>query len=305
MQIPTLKAGVMANACDRTDYSAAQGQQIEAYDLQQYRIASPGVFRVDQALGRGNNGPRGSAFSLGVFGNECLLATDYHVVVADRGLAAIGLVVQASNGDRFPTQVKSWNASADLAILATPATNIKACPQLKLASTSGDLVAGKDRLVAIGHPAGSKLQFISGGPVEKKGRSHIEIDPKGISNPWAYGKTVEATAQVIKGMSGSPVFANGQVFGAVQGLVGNREMIVTPVDDLSALLNKTLTTKNKTGACDYNQAKQELNQRLAAGDLLNASFFKSSSQERSYYRFNFGQGLQFDEINKTCTWSDG
>lgn len=304
LQIPTLQPGVKADPCDRTDYSNIQGQAQAQYDLDQYRVASPGVFRVDQSLGRGGNTPRGSAFSLGAFGDTCLLASDYHVPKGSDGLALPGLTLQASDGSRTSTQVRSWDKEHDLSILATPLSAIKSCPALPLAQTARNLNIGTDRIVAVGHPAGSKLQFISGGEVENKDRTHADIDPKGKVNPWANGKTVEVKGQIIGGMSGAPAMADGKVYGAIQGLQGNARMIITPVDDLQTLLHNTLAASVKNGIpCDFNQAKAEAIQRVAAGELLSSFSTSRSATPTIHYSFNFGQELTLDQKNQTCTWS--
>lgn len=303
LEIPTLKPGVKAEPCDRTDYSAPSSPA-QAYDLNQYRMASPGVYRVDQAAGRGSNYPRGSAFTLGAFGETCLLASDYHVPKGPDGKALPGLIIQDRNGNRAGAQVRSWDPATDTSILATPLSSVKECPALPLAESSSSLQIGVDRMVAIGHPSGSKLQFISGGTVENKGRTHVEIDSKGKANPWAEGKTVEAVAQVIGGMSGAPAFHDGKVYGNIQGMQGNARMIITPVEDILALRDKTLAATVKNGgSCDMDDARKEIAARSKNNDIISVTYTDRRSPATLHYEFNYGQGLTISEKDKTCTWS--
>lgn len=263
-----------------------------AYDYHQYKIASPGIFRVET-----RNGPSstertlGTGFAARQVGDRCQVVTDYHVVTKNDGNLEPMLSLRARNGNLSFAKVEKLEDTTDLALLSVPVKAIGSCNVLPLADTSLDLRPGEDRITTIGHPSGSKNQFISGGELLRMGRKHTEISnhPDAQSKPWKDNEVGEVKAHVIGGNSGGPALANGEVVGATQYRRGNYEMFFTPVEDIHELLNGEKPLEpNVPREMHCKKAEEEIQSRTEAGQRTSTSYSGSGSLINSTYIFSDG-----------------
>ncbi|MCA9813939.1 MAG: trypsin-like peptidase domain-containing protein [Cyanobacteria bacterium HKST-UBA01] len=277
-----------------------------AYDLNQYRIASPGVFRIDsREAGKTENRGLGTGFAVRQEGNQCQIMTDYHVVTTDAGDLEPNLTVKSRDGKRAPATLKAQDVKSDLALLSVPVASIGSCPVLPLGKSSASLHPGADRVATIGHAGGAEQQFLSGGYVIHNGRKHSEIEnhPDGKTKPWKDNQVVEVAAHVIGGNSGGPAMADGAVVGATQYKRATSEMFFTPVEDIRALIAKANpfpilraapVPRDIPLSCTI--AKEEIRAHVSRGELLNGNF----NERRHIYRFKDGSVYTLNQSPSSC-----
>jgi len=288
-------------------------QAMQAYDLRQYQIASPGVFRIDQKKDSSTNVELGSGFTVGPEGSSCRIVTDHHVVASDQGSIVPDLVIQGKDGSRFDATVTRLSASRDLALLKVPLSAMPSCPALPLARNTSALRIGADRATAVGHPRGSVHQFISGGQVEKKGRVWKNLDGNPERKPWDNNPTVEVSSQAIGGFSGAPAMVNGEVGGVVQAQIGMNSLVFTPVENVRSFLsmpdNVTPAaarppSSNRIVAgpldCQYDSARKEIDARIARRELKSAEFSGTTSDIKRHYSFTDGTSFTLYDGSKRC-----
>lgn len=335
LKIPTLRRGHDMEPCDRTDYAQAENLSLlvgsndllrreaakilsgkaadnnvkagaevvnQAYDLNQYRLASPAVVRVNSQT-EGVSAPRGSAFGVGASGGECLYITDFHVASDESRPNAklTGLTLTGAGVDSVEARVRNLDAAHDLALLAAPQSAIGECPSLPLSpQKAAALRIGSDRILTIGHPHGSDRQFISGGFVEHTGRTHAEIAEKNKTKFWANSGTIEANLQVIAGMSGGPALADGVVVGVVQSRIGDTRAVVTPVEYVRPFLEKSPQPGNAGNLCDYEKAKSDLKAFSSQGKVISTAFDGKNGHILKHYTLSSGEQIEIDESSLSC-----
>lgn len=271
-----------------------------AYDLNQYRLASPGVFQID-SLANPTGSPRsiGSGFAVGTKSNDCQIITDYHVVTEDDGSTEPGITVINKDGVRATAKVELLEPETDLALLSVPTSKIGTCPVLPLANKAENLIAGYDRITSIGHPGSSDHQFVSGGTLIRIDRRHKEINDHsdGKIKPWKDNVVGEVSSHVFGGFSGGPTMANGEVVGATQYKRSNYEMFFTPVEDIHSLLARA---KDADGPMSCSNAMAKVRERIDRGEKHSASFSGYKDQIRSEYSFSDGSQYIIDETKNAC-----
>lgn len=336
LKIPTLRRGEEINACDRTDYgsaenlsfllgsngslrqeaakilaqgdkdatskSAAQDVAKQAYDLNQYRLASPAVVRVNYQDGDVRR-PRGSAFGVGTNGGECLYITDFHVASDESSPTAklTGLTLSSNGQGAVEARVRNLDAVHDLALLSAPATKIGQCPSLPISSEKASaLSANSDRIVTLGHPKGTDKIFMSAGVVSRTGRTHAEINDSEKSNYWAQSKTIEANLQVIGGMSGGPGLADGVVVGVTQSRVGATKAVLTPAEFVQSFIARSLNSGDSGSWCEYDKAKKEVETLRSQGKVTAVSFDGSHGEILKHYTLSTGERIDIDDSRQIC-----
>jgi hypothetical protein len=212
--------------------------------------------------------------------------------------------------------LKSYDETTDLAIL-TVGLNRNQCPALPLAHDISHL-SSAHRVVSVGHPGGSRHQFLSAGPVTGLYRTHRQIDAANSKGKaWAGNQTGEVGSHAVGGMSGSPAFADGQVVGVVQSRVGNTGMVFTPVEDVRALLadqSKTVAereaaaarekaAKERAGICDYEEGRADIAKRIEAKKLVNAEFSDGGPEHGLKRVYKFSDGVEYTVYDKSKTCS--
>ncbi|MBK9142219.1 MAG: trypsin-like peptidase domain-containing protein [Candidatus Melainabacteria bacterium] len=290
-----------------------RNQAMQAYDLRQYQIASPGVFRIDQRKDSSTIVELGSGFTVGPEGSSCRIITDHHVVASDQGSIVPNLVVQGKDGSRFDATVTRLSASSDLALLKVPLSAMSSCPSLPLANNTSALRIGTDRATAVGHPRGSVRQFISGGQVERKGRLWKNLDGNPERKPWDDNPTVEVSSQAIGGFSGAPAMVNGEVSGVVQAQIGMNTLVFTPVENMRTFLSmpdNVARAATRTPSsdrivagpldCEYESARQEIAARIARRELKSAEFSGTTSDIKRHYSFTDGTSFTLYDSSKRC-----
>lgn len=234
-EVPTLRPGEPPQPCDRTNYGN-QPPNPDLDPLALMRSVSPSVVRVDQLstlpsflrwmLGDGQSWPNGSGFMVGQDGNDCLIATNNHVTQRLTSVA-----VRTNDNGVHPATIAATDPVNDLAILRVPAGDGLVCRPAPIAAQPPN--AG-DHVAAVGHPNGSRYQFISPSLV------------RGLGLPTEYGlplgpadnrTSVMITGQIQHGNSGSAIFNNrGEVVGV--GFAGDGVTLTAaiPTDPLQRLL---------------------------------------------------------------------
>ncbi|MGD9680221.1 MAG: serine protease [Candidatus Obscuribacterales bacterium] len=291
----------------------ARNQAMQAYDLRQYQIASPGVFRIDQQKDRSTSVELGSGFTVGPEGSSCRIITDHHVVASDQGSILPNLIIQGKDGSRFDASVARLSAGKDLALLKVPLSAMSSCPSLPLARNTASLRIGTDRATAVGHPKGSVRQFISGGQIERKGRVWKNLDGNPDHKPWDDNPTVEVASQAIGGFSGAPAMVNGEVGGVVQAQIGMNSLVFTPVENVRSFLSMPDNTTqaparqpsdNRIVAgpldCQYDSARKEIQDRIARHELKSAEFSGTTYDIKRYYSFTDGTSFTLYDGSKRC-----
>lgn len=302
-----------------TDEDILRGQSIDesqlAYDLHQYQVASPGVFRVEYRPDhQTENDEIGSGFAVREDGQDCLIITDHHVVASDSGVLKPNLQVKSKTGISNPATVEMLDAKTDLALLSVPTSDLGGtCPVLPLAAKADNLKPYYDRVTAVGHPGGAAAQFLSGGEVLRVDRKHSEIEhhPDGDTKPWKDNVVVEVGAHVIGGNSGGPAMANGEVVGATQYKRGSYEMFFTPAEDIRSLLVSHRASQAKIARgpqpytpefadIDCGTAREQIRQKISSGMVEKASFSGYQSRIKGEYTFNDGTQYIMEEFKSSC-----
>jgi S1-C subfamily serine protease len=234
-EVPTLRAGEAPQACDRTNYGNVPPNP-DLDPLALMRSVSPSVVRVDQLstlpsflrwmLGDSQSWPNGSGFMVGRDGNDCLIATNNHVASSLSSIA-----VRTNDNGIHPATVAAADPANDLAILRVPSGDGLVC---RPAPISGQQPNAGDRVAAVGHPNGSRYQFISPATVRTIGLPSDNGVPLG---PPDNRTSVIVNGHTEHGNSGSALFNDrGEVVGIV--FAGNHLTITTaiPTDPLRRLL---------------------------------------------------------------------
>lgn len=212
-EVPTLRPGEAPQACDRTDYGSVPPNP-DWDPLALFRSVSPSVVRVDQLstlpaslrwmLGDSQSWPNGSGFMVGQDGKDCLIATNSHVT---QRLSSIA--VRTSDNSVHPATIAATDPANDLAILRVPTGAGLVCRPVPISLQQPNL---GDRVATIGHPRGSRYQFISPSVVSGLGLPTEHGLP--TMRPEDNRIAVMATGQTQGGNSGSALFNNrGEVVG--------------------------------------------------------------------------------------------
>lgn len=236
-QAPTLRPGEAPQACDRTDYSQ-QPPNPDLDPLALLRSASPSVVRVDQVsnlpsfmhwmLGDGRSWGQGSGFMIGQDGQDCLIATNDHVVAAVSNLG-----IRTRDNTLLPATVERRDPTNDLAIIRVrggEGTGL-VCRPLTI---SNEPLNPRDAALVVGHPLGSRYQFISPAVVRGTGLpADFGLNPTNMPAR----SSIVLDGQTQGGNSGSVLLNNrGEVAGVVYASNRFTMTVAVPPEHLRTLL---------------------------------------------------------------------
>lgn len=245
-QIPTLKEGVPAEACDRTDYSRTTGNP-DFDPLALLSEASPSIFRIDKHephsfpfnifLGEESVEAIGTGFAVAKLGDDCLIATADHVV-ENSTINNTAMTVTTSTGETYSAEPQRLSPDSDLALIRVPNNSASGfvCSPLELSQEQSDEAK---QLAIFGYPLGSQQLFMS--PADATGRTMVQPELP----PWDTRLVLPIEAIAMDGHvepnnSGSPVLApDGKVVGVTIATVGNTNAFAAPIEGITGLIERT------------------------------------------------------------------